>query len=375
MAKINLQDIYKKYDKTMALNGLNLQIEDKEIVVFLGPSGCGKTTTLDCIAGINQPTSGRIYFDDKDVTDQAPHKRNVSMVFQSALLYPHLTGRENIRMSLRIGRNSRQVEDRKIEEVVNLLSIRTLLDKLPYQMSGGERQRVATAKAIVRNPSVFLMDEPFASLDAAMKEELRVEVVVLQKKLGITMIFVTHDQVEAMTMGDHIAVIKEGILQQVGTPNEIYNMPANVFVGGFVGSPSMNFFQVNVKKCDNNYIFEHPKFHIELSKKLTEYFGKFLEEKKSVIIGLRPQHVTFLEKPEQGVLKGQIYAVERLGKETRVTVDYGGKDKLKAIMSSLFNKTMGDVVYTLPKVEDLYFFDSEKERKLLFKLDQTLNGK
>jgi ABC-type sugar transport system ATPase subunit len=278
-------------------------------------------------------------------------------------------------MSLRIGRNSRQVEDRKIEEVVNLLSIHTLLDKLPYQMSGGERQRVATAKAIVRNPSVFLMDEPFASLDAAMKEELRVEVVVLQKKLGITMIFVTHDQVEAMTMGDHIAVIKEGILQQVGTPNEIYNMPANVFVGSFVGSPSMNFFQVSVKKCDNNYIFEHPKFHLELSKKLTEYFGKFLEEKKSVIIGLRPQHVTFLEKPEQGVLKGQIYAIERLGKETRVTVDYGGKDKLKAIMSPLFNKTMGDVVYTLPKVEDLYFFDSEKERKLLFKLDQTLNDK
>ncbi len=375
MAKINLQDIYKKYDKTMALNGLNLQIEDKEIVVFLGPSGCGKTTTLDCIAGINQPTSGRVYFNDKDVTDQAPHKRNVSMVFQSALLYPHLTGRENIRMSLRIGRNSREVEDRKIEEVVNLLSIRTQLDKLPYQMSGGERQRVATAKAIVRNPSVFLMDEPFASLDAAMKEELRVEIVVLQKKLGITMILVTHDQVEAMTMGDHIAVIKEGILQQVGTPDEIYNMPANVFVGGFVGSPSMNFFQVSVKKGDNSYIFEHPKFHIELSKKRTEYFGKFLEEKKSVIIGLRPQHVTFLEKPEQGVLRGQIYAIERLGKETRVTVDYGGKDKLKALMSPLFSKTMGDVVYMLPKVEDLYFFDSEKEKKLLFKLDQTLNDK
>ena len=371
MAKIYLQHLYKKYGKSIALDGLDLQIKDKEIVVLLGPSGCGKTTTLNCIAGILPPTSGRIYFNDQDVTDQPPHKRNVAMVFQSSLLYPHLTARKNIRMSLRISRANKQDIDRKIKDVANLLNIHALLDKLPYQMSGGERQRVATAKAIVRNPSVFLMDEPLASLDAAMREELRVEIVVLQKKLAITMIFVTHDQVEAMTMGDRIAVMQAGILQQIGTPNEIYNIPVNIFVAGFVGSPPMNFFRGTVKQCNKEYIFEHSKFYVELPKILIQHREKSLEERKSVILGIRPQHLILLEKPERGALKGRIYTTEQLGKETIVIVDYEGKTKLKVIVPPLFKRSRGDVIYVLPKTEYIYFFDPETGRNLFFKKDQT----
>ena len=363
MAKIYLKDLHKKYGKSIALSGLNVQIKDKELIAFLGPSGCGKTTTLNCIAGIEQPTSGRIYFDGQDVTDRPPHKRNIAMVFQSALLYPHLTGRNNIRMSLRITPISKQDIERKIEEVANLLDIHALLDKLPSQMSGGERQRVATAKAIVRNPSVFLMDEPLASLDAAMREDLRSEIVILQKKLGVTMIFVTHDQVEAMTMGDRIAVMQAGTLQQVGTPDEIYSTPVNTFVAGFVGSPHMNFFQGTIKHWDKEYIFEHPKFHVELSETLVQHCEESLE-RKPAILGVRPQHLTFLEAPKRGALKGRIYANERLGKETVVIVEYEGEAKFKAIVLPSFKKNIGDVVYVLPQVEHVYLFDPKTGRNL-----------
>jgi len=205
MSSIHVEHLRKVFGKTVAVQDVNLQIEDKELVVLLGPSGCGKTTTLNCIAGLEKPTSGRIYFDTKDVTDVPPHKRNVAMVFQSALLYPHLTGRENILMSLRTRKLPPHVVKERLSKVTALLDIEPLMDKLPSQMSGGERQRVAMAKAIVRNPSVFLMDEPLASLDAALRESLRAELLALQKELEATMIFVTHDQVEAMTLGDRIA--------------------------------------------------------------------------------------------------------------------------------------------------------------------------
>jgi ABC-type sugar transport system ATPase subunit len=364
MAKIYLEHLYKKYGKTAALNDLTIEIKDKELIVFLGPSGCGKTTTLNCIAGIEQPTSGRIYFNGQDVTDRPPHKRNVAMVFQSALLYPHLTARDNIRMSLRTLHSSKRDIDRQVEETAKLLGIEELLDKLPFHMSGGERQRVATAKAIIRNPSVFLMDEPLASLDAAMREALRAEIVVLQKKLGITMVFVTHDQVEAMTMADRIAVMPKGALQQVGTPNEIYSSPVDAFVAGFVGSPPMNFFQGRVKQRNKGYIWEHPKFRVRLPETLIRHCREPLE-RESVVLGVRPQHMTILETPERGALKGQIYAVEQLGKETVVIVQYEDEAKLKAIVSPLFRQRTGDVVYVLPQAEHVYFFDPTTGRNLL----------
>jgi len=364
MSKIYLENLHKKYGKTTALDDLTLEINDKELIVFLGPSGCGKTTTLNCIAGIEEPTSGRIFFDDKDVTDLPSHTRDVALVFQSALLYPHLTARDNIRMSLRISKISKEDMDRRVEETANLLGILPLLDKLPFHMSGGERQRVATAKAIVRNPSVFLMDEPLSSLDAALRESLRAEITVLQKNLATTMIFVTHDQVEAMTMGDRIAVMQAGKLQQVGTPDEIYNNPVTTFVAGFVGSPPMNFFKGEIKKLNNEYIFKHTSFHLKLQKELIQRLKGSFDE-KSVTLGARPQHLSLSETQKDGALKVKIYAVERLGKETVVIVQYEDENRLKAIVSPSFKLSMGDAVNTLPQTEHIYLFDSSTNMNLM----------
>jgi len=357
MSKIKLENLQKKYGKVTALDDLALEINDKELIVLLGPSGCGKTTTLNCIAGIEEPTSGSIFFDDREVTDLPSHARNVALVFQSALLYPHLTARDNIRMSLRISKISKEEMEKRVNTTAKMLGIEPLLDKLPFHMSGGERQRVATAKAIVRNPSVFLMDEPLSSLDAALRESLRAEITVLQKNLGITMVFVTHDQVEAMTMGDRIAVMADGKLQQVGTPDDIYNNPVNTFVAGFVGSPPMNFFKGEIKKHNNDYVFEHPRFNVKLSKEMT---GRIKEstDKKSVTIGVRPQHMTLSGTQKEGALKGKIYAVERLGKETVVIVQYGDETRVKAIVTPPFDMKMGDTIYSLPQTEHIFLFDS-----------------
>ena len=357
MSKIKLENLQKKYGKVTALDDLALEINDRELIVFLGPSGCGKTTTLNCIAGIEEPTRGSIYFDDKDVTDLPSHTRNVALVFQSALLYPHLTARENIRMSLRISKISKDEMQKRVDTAAKMLGIEPLLDKLPFHMSGGERQRVATAKAIVRNPSVFLMDEPLSSLDAALRESLRAEITVLQKNLGITMVFVTHDQVEAMTMGDRIAVMADGKLQQVGTPDDIYNYPVNTFVAGFVGSPPMNFFKGEIKKQNSDYVFEHPRFNVKLTKEMAGQL-KDSNDKKSVTLGARPQHMALSGTQKEGALKGKIYAVERLGKETVVIIQYEDENRVKAIVTPPFDMKMGNTIYSMPQTEHIFLFDS-----------------
>jgi ABC-type sugar transport system ATPase subunit len=367
MSKIYLEKVQKKFGNDTALDDLTLQINDKELIVFLGPSGCGKTTALNCIAGIEKPTSGRIYFNDKDVTDIPPHIRNVAMVFQSALLYPHLTARENIRLSLRFFSNlSKKEIETRVREVGALLGISSLLDKSPFQMSGGERQRVAIAKAIVRKPSVFLMDEPLSSLDAARREAIRYEIVVLQKKIANTMVFVTHDQVEAMTVGDRIAVMEAGKLQQVGTPDEIYNNPINTFVGGFVGSPPMNFFKGVVKRTQNAYVFQNSELHLEIPNELVRRIKNTLEE-KAVNLGVRPQHISLSKTSKQGALVGKIYGVERLGKETVGIVQYEDDNKFKVIVDPSFKLSIGDVVYALPQSEQVYLFDFNTKINLLLK--------
>ena len=359
MTKIYLEHFHKKFSSTTAVDDLTLEVKDRELLVFLGPSGCGKSTTLNCIAGIEEPTSGHIYFDDHDVTNWPAYKRNTAMVFQSALLYPHLTAWENIRMSLRIINIPNQEKDKKIKEVANLLKIDKLLDKLPSELSGGERQRVATAKAIVRNPTVFLMDEPLASLDAGMREFLRSEIVRLNKRLSITMVFVTHDQVEAMTMGDRIAVMLEGKLQQVGTPDDIYNTPVNTFVASFVGTPPMNLFEGNIiKKSGNEYLFKSESFYLKIPKLLIKCIKEPLGDRRSVILGARPQNITLFEKSSEGAVAGQIFNVEKLGKETIVIIEYNkGESRFKTIADSSFSKSMGDIIFALPQAEHLYLFD------------------
>ncbi len=239
MAAITVDHVAKTFGPHRAIDDLSLIVADGELLVLLGPSGCGKTTTMNCIAGLEMPSAGRILFDGADVTGMPPHQRNVAMVFQASTLYPHLTARNNIAMSLRFAGISRSDVRARVAEAAATVDVTPLLDKYPGQLSGGERQRVATAKAIVRHPSVFLLDEPLASLDAALRLGLRAELVNLQKRLGTTMIFVTHDQTEAMTMGDRIAIMRSGRLEQIGTPDEIYARPDTGFVAAFIGSPPM----------------------------------------------------------------------------------------------------------------------------------------
>src|SRR5438067_5772758 len=243
MARVRLRGIEKKFGGFTAIDHVDMEIANGELLVLLGPSGCGKSTTLNIIAGLTEPSAGKVLFGEEDVTGLSPHQRNIAMVFQSSLLYPHLTARQNIFMSLKRSEPSRAEIERRIAEVAAIVDIERLLDKLPSQLSGGERQRVATAKAIIRQPTAFLLDEPLGALDAAMRLTLRSELVNLQKRLKTTMVFVTHDQTEAMTMGDRIAVMRNGRVEQIGTPDEIYNRPATLFVAGFVGAPPMNFFQ------------------------------------------------------------------------------------------------------------------------------------
>jgi len=363
VARVFVKNLRKEYGKVIAVKGVTLEIEDGEFMVLLGPSGCGKTTTLNCIAGLEFPTSGRVYFNGQDVTDLPPHRRNIAMVFQSALLYPHLSARDNIKMSLRASKLSKEEVGKRIMEAASLLGITHLLDKKPFEMSGGERQRVATAKAIVRNPSVFLMDEPLANLDAALREALRVEIVAIQKKLGATMVFVTHDQTEAMTMGDRIAVMNQGVIQQVGVPLEVYNNPVNLFVASFVGSPPMNFFEGFLETSDGGLEFVASEFRVKLPSEVVQGLETY-PKGRQVILGVRPQDMRISHDSLPGCLKaGEIYGLERLGKETIVVIRYGER-RIKVVASAAFSGMVGDSVYVLPGRTGLHFFDPESGRAL-----------
>lgn len=358
MASIHLDHVHKKYGKFTAIGDLTLTIADKELLVLLGPSGCGKTTTINIIAGIEDLTSGKIYFNETDATNWPANKRSVSMVFQSSLLYPHLTARKNIEMSLKHTAMSKEEKIKRTIEMVRLLRVESLIDKYPYEMSGGERQRVATAKALVRSPSVFLLDEPLGSVDAAMREDLRVEIVVLQKKLGVTTIFVTHDQTEAMTIGDRIAVMSEDRLCQVDSPDRIYNMPRNTFVAQFIGSPSMNFFQGQIKPSGGSFAFKFPGGTIDLPKKFIKYVDK-LSDMNSVTLGIRPQYVNLVETRTPNTIDGQIYGIERLGKETVFTIESQNKNKIKAVQPPSYKYQLQDRVNITIQSENVYLFDSK----------------
>ncbi len=310
MARIELVNVEKVFGEQHAVHALNMQIADGELVVLLGPSGCGKSTTMNMIAGLLPATSGSILFDGRDVTDESPHQRNVAMVFQSSLLYPHMTARQNIYMSLKRSGLSKTEIEQRIKDAAVTVDVDHLLEKMPSQLSGGERQRVATAKAIVRQPACFLLDEPLAALDAALRMTLRSELVNLQKRLKTTMIFVTHDQVEAMTMGDRIGVMRNGGLEQIGTPNDIYNKPESLFVAGFVGSPPMNFLRGDVETVDGRPTFVNGFARI----KLGPAYGE-LQPRRGVTMAVRPQFMRIESGEGPGTIPLTVYALEHLGNE------------------------------------------------------------
>lgn len=363
MAEIYIEKLRKVFGRKTAVEDVTLRLADGIFLVILGPSGCGKTTTLNCVAGLERPTSGRIYFDDHDVTDLPPHVRNIAMVFQSSLLYPHLSARKNIEMSLRFARLTKGEKRKKIEEISSLLGITDLLERKPFELSGGERQRVATAKAIVRNPNVFLLDEPLANLDAALRESLRAELVNIQKRLGTTTIFVTHDQTEAMTMGDQIAVMNQGKVLQVGSPLEVYNNPRNLFVAGFVGSPPMNFFKGHVERTEQGLEFVGSTYRVPISEKQMPQLTRSLID-KPLIMGIRPQDTEVsTERVSNCPIQGKVYGVERLGERTIVIIKTEQR-LIKAIAPSDFLIPLGDAVCVIPQLQKAYLFDKNTQENL-----------
>ena len=359
MADISLEALTKTFGSQTAVDSLNMSIGDGEFLVLLGPSGCGKTTTMNCIAGLERPTSGTIRFGGEDVTALPPHQRNVAMVFQSSMLYPHLTARANIAMSLkRSGLTAAEIASR-IDNAVQTVHVAHLMDKLPSQLSGGERQRVATAKAIVRNPDVFLLDEPLAALDAALRLELRAELVNLQKRLSTTMVFVTHDQTEAMTMGDRIGVMRAGRLQQIGTPDEIYNAPSNAFVAGFIGSPPMNFIEGTVEARDGSTVFVRDGFAAALPDRLAA--ASALRPGGRYALGVRPQHMSVGGAAGANALSGSVFALEHLGKESILIVDWSSGEKLRALVEPEVHARIGEDVVMAPDLSRAYLFDLEAD--------------
>ncbi|MGA0126089.1 MAG: ABC transporter ATP-binding protein [bacterium] len=309
MASVTLKGITKRWNEFVAVRDLSLLIEDQEFLVLLGPSGCGKTTTMRMIAGLEEPTLGEVFIGKRKVNDDLPKDRDVAMVFQNYGLYPHLSVYENIRYPLKVRKVPKSLHSEKVRQAAEKVQLDHLLERKPRELSGGQRQRVALARAIVRTPTVFLMDEPLSNLDAKLRVTMRAELKHLQHELKITTVYVTHDQIEAMTLADRVAVMDHGIISQLGAPEEIYNDPANLFVAGFIGSPPMNLMKG--KLHDNN--FQHPNFSISINHEAN------LEE---ATLGIRPEDL-ILCAAQKGVLQGTVYAHELTGESTLTTINVG----------------------------------------------------
>jgi len=366
MAEIRLERVTKRFGEVDAVNNLNLEVRDKEFMVLVGPSGCGKSTVLRLIAGLETPTFGDIYTGGQPINHLIPKERDIALVFQSYALYPHLSVYDNIAFPLKIKKYPREKIRRKVDSVAEMLEIEDLLTRKPRELSGGQKQRVALGRAIVREPQAFLMDEPLSNLDAKLRIEMRAEIKKLQKRLGITTIYVTHDQIEAMTMGDRVAVMKDGVLQQVGNPRQIYRKPKNRFVAEFIGSPPMNFLDGIIKKRKGDLSLDLHDFKLTL---VPGFFNKIEDQAgKEVIVGIRPS--ALLERPD-GIdkskgqsFKAMVDVVEPLGDEAIVHFIIG-KNRLIALFSGESQLNVGDMTDVFVDLSKIYLFDKETEEAIL----------
>jgi ABC-type sugar transport system ATPase subunit len=315
MAELELRKVVKRFGAVQVIHGVDLQIGDGEFVVFVGPSGCGKSTLLRMIAGLEPISDGDVVIDGQVVNEVPAARRELAMVFQSYALYPHMSVRKNLSFGLETMGAPRPEIDRKIKDAAEILQITELLDRRPGQLSGGQRQRVAIGRAIVREPRIFLFDEPLSNLDAELRMQMRVEINRLHRRLGSTMIFVTHDQVEAMTLADRIVVLRKGIIEQVGTPLELYNKPANIFVAGFIGSPRMNLMPGRIGRVDGH----HAEVDLDHGQTLKADFPAPPKPGSTITLGVRPEHLV-PTAPGSGVLRGEVQLAEQLGGETYVYV-------------------------------------------------------
>ena len=317
MSTLQLKQITKRFGETDVIRGVDLEVNDREFVVFVGPSGCGKSTLMRMIAGLESATSGDIVIDGQRMNDVGPADRGLAMVFQSYALYPHMTVEDNMGFSMRLAKVPKEQRRQKVLEAARILQLEPLLDRKPKALSGGQRQRVAIGRAIVRNPSIFLFDEPLSNLDAALRVQMRIELARLHEALDATMIYVTHDQIEAMTMADKIVVLHDGEVEQVGSPMELYHHPRNRFVAGFIGSPKMNFLEVGLERADAEGVAIRLPGGGTCS---VPADGSALAADSSLELGIRPEH---LQLDDQGPLAGEIQVLERLGGQTSLYVQMG----------------------------------------------------
>ena len=365
MASLSLKDICKVYPNGFeAVKNFNLEIEDKEFIIFVGPSGCGKSTTLRMVAGLEEISSGELTIDGKIVNDVEPKDRDIAMVFQNYALYPHMTVFDNMAFGLKLRKVPKAEIKKKVEEAAKILDLDKLLDRKPKALSGGQRQRVAMGRAIVREPKVFLMDEPLSNLDAKLRVQMRAEIASLHQRLGATIIYVTHDQVEAMTLGTRIVVLKDGIIQQVDSPQKLYNEPDNLFVAGFIGSPQMNFLdavckvegeKVTLKFGEGSVILPPAK-----AKKLIA--GKY--DGKTVVLGIRPEDIDdsqiALETHKESIFTTKVTGYELLGSEVLLYYNINGSN-MTAKVDSRTPARLGDSVKLAMDVEKIHVFDKETE--------------
>ncbi len=365
MASLSLKHINKVYPNGFeAVKDFNLEIADKEFIIFVGPSGCGKSTTLRMVAGLEEITSGELKIGDKVVNDVEPKDRDIAMVFQNYALYPHMTVYDNMAFGLKLRKVPKPEIDKMVREAAKILDLEKLLDRKPKALSGGQRQRVAMGRAIVRDPKVFLMDEPLSNLDAKLRGQMRIEISKLHQRLGTTIIYVTHDQTEAMTLGTRIVVMKDGVVQQVDTPRKLYDEPCNLFVAGFIGSPQMNFLDAKCEVNGDKVLLNVGPAKIELppakAKKLID--GGY--EGKTVVLGIRPEDVhdeqMFIASSPNTVIEATIRVYEMLGAEVYLHFDYEGAT-MTARVDSRTTARNGDTVKFAFDAEKIHVFDKETE--------------
>jgi len=356
MATVTFDGVWKKFGEVVAVNDLNLKIEDGEFMVLVGPSGCGKTTSLRMIAGLEEISEGTLSIGDRVVNHVAPKDRDIAMVFQSYALYPHMTVRDNMAFGLKLRKTPKDEITRRVGEAAAMLSCENLLDRKPRELSGGQRQRVALGRAIVREPAVFLMDEPLSNLDAKLRVQTRAEIARLHQRLGTTTVYVTHDQVEAMTMGERIAVMSEARLQQVGSPQELYDHPDNRFVAGFIGSPSMNFLDVDVTGSGDAIVLKGDGVELPLPERYKDSIKG--HEGKKLAAGVRPEHLDMKVDGPSGTLSGNADVVEYLGNEELIHLTVGTLDVV-ALIGSEHRVKPGDDLQLKISLDKVHLFDPE----------------
>ncbi|MBQ1861794.1 MAG: sn-glycerol-3-phosphate ABC transporter ATP-binding protein UgpC [Clostridia bacterium] len=374
MASVTLEHIKKEYENhVVAVHDFNLRIRDKEFIVFVGPSGCGKSTTLRMVAGLEDISGGTLKIGDRVVNDVEPKDRDIAMVFQNYALYPHITVYENMAFSLRIRKMNNEEIHKRVCQAAEILGITEYLGRKPKQLSGGQRQRVAIGRAIVREPQVFLMDEPLSNLDAKLRNQMRAEIILLRKRIDTTFIYVTHDQTEAMTLGDRIVVMKDGYIQQVGTPQQVFDTPKNLFVAGFIGSPQMNFIKAKLQENAGKYAVDVLGIHVPLDEEPCAVLKQKHITSQDIIMGVRPEHTAVSFEKGPNTIRSKIQVVEMMGSELHMhlTTDSGDSIILRLPTIDLTReqraslKSGNELYFTFPS-KVIHIFDPKTEMSLLY---------